>query len=371
MTAPSTQKGRGLEHRVAAYFQAHGYFVRTSVTLSVAAGTKDATDIDVLAIRFTPPMLEERVVADCKDRKRAKPFERILWTRGLASFAHATAALVVVRSAPWQAREFGAVADIQLVQSSIIDNYLSSLTGFIPFAEADPVLSGQLEAIRAGITKDRTTTELYRQRLRVRQLLVLGNPITGFNRAVRAVTAIHDILSRSTGSVRELAQNYLRDAAAISSIMLVRFACNSRWTPEKDWTSNLEKKLTYGDFSPHKAQQLAGIAFQSGFHAGLPAPHYVDEVTQLVKHFIAHPLLAATVPPALDARLFGKSSHNGLPSVIPRPHDEILRLSRRVLSVISYAAQIPGDVWTETPKTPQALQSSKQPALPLEKHADP
>lgn len=90
MSAPGgsrERKGPGLELRTAAYFQGLGYLVRRGVKLAVAAGSAGVTDIDVLAIRFSVPLAEEKLIADCKDRKKPKPYERVLWTRGLASFA--------------------------------------------------------------------------------------------------------------------------------------------------------------------------------------------------------------------------------------------------------------------------------------------
>ena len=73
MSETNLKVGDRLELSAAAYFQAQGFLVRRGVMLSVAAGTADATDIDLLAIRFTVPLSEERVVADCKDRRKPRP----------------------------------------------------------------------------------------------------------------------------------------------------------------------------------------------------------------------------------------------------------------------------------------------------------
>jgi hypothetical protein len=374
MSSTRTNDGYDLEHRAAAYFQAHGYFVRRGVKLSVAAGTKEATDIDVLGIRFTPPILEERIVVDCRDRKRPKPFERILWTKGLSSFAAADRSIVVTPNAPWQAREFGSLAGVQILESSVIDDYLSSVSEFTPFGEANSELSNRVKALRSEIDRDRKAIELHRERLRVRQLLVVGNPITNFNRIIRAIAYIHKILSRSPGNLSELAGIYLLDAAAISSVMLVRFSSESKWTPEKDWASNLRKKLTYGDVPPKKAQQLTSLAFKKDFFEGLPVPHYVDEITELVKHLISRPLLAAGVPIGVDFLLFGRVvggiAGDHLSSIIGQPQDEILRISRRVLSAISYAADIPSKTWENTP-TASVIETSEQQRLPLGENSEP
>jgi hypothetical protein len=69
VSAPSIHKGASLEFRTAAYLQAFGYLVRRGVVLSVAAGTAEATDIDLFAIRFQLPLAEEKLIVDCKERK--------------------------------------------------------------------------------------------------------------------------------------------------------------------------------------------------------------------------------------------------------------------------------------------------------------
>ena len=145
------KKGNSLEFLTASYFQAHGYLVRRSVKLSVAAGTAEATDIDLLAIRFNTPLAEERVVVDCKDRKKSHPFERILWTLGLSSFSRAQRAVVVTPKVPWQAREFAAQGAVEILDALDLETFLDSAGGKIQaFGEADPEVANQFEVCKIG-----------------------------------------------------------------------------------------------------------------------------------------------------------------------------------------------------------------------------
>ncbi len=180
MSDSFTKKGDSLELRAASYYEAQGYLVRRGVMLSVSSQTADATDIDLLALRFSVPLNEERLIADCKDRKRPKPFERILWTRGLASFSNATQAIVVLPKAMWQVREFASEGKIQVLESYEVDRYLKTVSArYLPFSDADPVVSRLLY--------QNTDRESYREDLRLRQMLVFGHPLTNLNRIIKTL----------------------------------------------------------------------------------------------------------------------------------------------------------------------------------------
>lgn len=346
-------KGARLELLAAAYFQSHGYFVRRGVHLSVAAGTKEATDIDILAIRFTLPLSEERLVADCKERKKPKPFERILWARGLATFAGADRCVVVIPAAPWQAREFGSQADVHLLDRHQIEAHLASEKEYIPFGPADPEVSDAIGRLVSSSPQDEPRTIIKREVLRARQLLVVGNPVTNLNRIIAALSAIGALLPNLKGDAAALARVSLFDLAPIAAVMLLRFAAESKWTPEKDWASHLTKRLTYGDVSPKKARELTRLAFDKDYASGIPVPPYVDEITQLTRYLIDHQALSAHIPYALDFRLTGivlgrlPPSHKS--SVLGSSQSDVLKAAKRLLSVLSYAANVPPDVWDSPP----------------------
>ena len=333
MSEPISKRGDRLEFNAAAYFQAQGFLVRRGVVLSVAAGTADATDIDLLAIRLTVPLSEERIIADCKDRRKPKPFERILWTRGLASFADATQAVVVLPRTGWQAREFAARGGVDVLEAVEIERYLRSVNSTIhPYGDADP---------KHGYGQQRIDDkQLARLSLELRQMLVSGHSLTNLNRIIQIIPTLRP--ATTEGNLSLFRRYICFDAAVIAAVMLVRFAAESKWTPEKDWTAYARKKLTFGDVSPQKALQLAELALDRRISEGIPAPSYTQEILDVIKVLIATPLIAARVPISLDYYLFG-DRQAGL-SADPI-YERSLSLSRRVLSALSYAARVDRSVW--------------------------
>jgi hypothetical protein len=124
--------------------------------------------------------------------------------------------------------------------------------------------------------------------------------------------------------------------------MLVRFAAESKWTPEKDWSAYARKKLTFGDVSPQKALQLAELALDRRINEGIPAPAYTGEILEVIKALITSPKVAARVPTSLDYYLFGNSRFDLRAGSV---EEHALKLSRRVLSALSYAAGISSSLW--------------------------
>lgn len=93
------QRGARLEYFVASVFQGQGYWVRRGVPLKYGISGQDATDIDVLGIRFTQPFQPHLIICDCKDKQRSKPYERIFWAKGLAHFVNASETYVALPKA--------------------------------------------------------------------------------------------------------------------------------------------------------------------------------------------------------------------------------------------------------------------------------
>ena len=341
--------GTGLEFQTAAYFQAHGYLVRRAVKLAIAAGTAEATDIDVLAIRFSIPLSEERLVVDCKARKKPKPFERVLWALGLASFCHADRAVVVLPRTPWQAREFASQGGTEILGIDVIRSYFRDTRNalFHPFSEADPKIARRVDLIRS--QKKDHGRQLIREDLRLRQRLVTGHPLANLNTVIRMLSSIGQPSMYEAKDISWLRRYVCFNAAVVAGVMLVRFATESKWMPEKDWTGYATKKLTYGDIPPQKAKELARLALNRDFYNGLPTPNYTDEILQVISLLISQPHLAAIIPYALDFRLFGQTLGNipdgyTVPALGER-QKPALGIGERILSALAYAAGLPASMW--------------------------
>lgn len=351
MNTAHPKDGINLELITAAYFQAHGYLVRRGVVLSVGSGTSDATDIDLLAIRFNLPLSEERLIVDCKDRKKSKPYERILWTLGLASFSHANRSIIVLPQSPWQAREFANKGGVEVLEANFIREFLNSKkSSFIPFGDADSKLLTRFlnEKQKESLGTDK---EVIRQELRIKQMLVLKeHPLTILNRIILILSSINKKASQSSANSAWLSRYVCFNAAIVASIMLTRFVCEVKWTPEPEWLDYAKKKLTYGDVPPKKAQQLAQLALERDFFDGLPEPQYVEEILELLKHLIHQPNIAAFIPFAIDFLLFGAIlsdiPDNCLASILGHQQEDVFKLGKRVLSTLAYAAEVPVSIWT-------------------------
>jgi len=340
--------------KTAAYFQSHGFLVRNGVKLAVAAGTTDVTDIDVLALRFSTPLSEERLVVDCKDRKKPKPFERILWTIGLSTFSHANRAVVVLPKAPWQAREFASQAKVEVLCLPEIERYLDSVKDIAAdFGEASSLLLNQRDSISRRLSeRDR---HLLKDDLRVRQMLVIGHPITNLNRLIRLLSSLGKTPKETNRDAEWLRRYICFNAAVTAGTMLVRFASESKWTPQDDWSDYARKRLTYGDVPPQKATQLAKLALKRELYGGLPKPVYTEEIIEVLRLLILKQKMASLVPYALDFHLLGnvllKMKDGYISPVLAESQVEVLKLCKQILSVLAYAAEIPNDIWTKIPTT--------------------
>lgn len=343
------EKGTDREILTAAYFQSYGFLVRQGVKLAIAAGTSEVTDIDVLAVRYSAPLEEERIVIDCKDRKKPKPFERILWTVGLSAFAQANRFVVVLPSVPWQAREFASHVKVEVLCVSEMEKHLALVSDTnVSFGQANLDFMKQLKTNQKSV-QDKGKLILTED-LRIRQMLVRGNPITNFNRIIQLISRLGKANYNKDSASDWLKRYVVYNAAVTAAVMLVRFAIESKWTPEDDWVDNARKRLTYGDVPPQKANQLAKLALDHEHYGSLPKPAYTEEIIHVLRMLISNSQLTPFIPFSLDFQLFGKVMGK-LPEKYVAPalqnsYDELIKANKQILSAIAYASEISGDVWT-------------------------
>lgn len=359
MSSPSDiTKGSKLEFQAAAYFQNLGYLVRRGVGLVTSSGTSDVTDIDILAIRFAAPLSEERVVIDCKNKKKPHPYERILWVKGLSFFANANRQAVILPNVPWQAREFGEQGSVEILNSKDLpsDDTDSGENGTIAFSDADQKLE-LITNIRKKYAKqyDQDAARgLAREEIELNRMLVEGHPITNLNRIIVMLSEVGGSIDKDTGQesdyLRWLKLKTCCNGAVIAGVMLLRFACENKWTMESDWTAYAQKKMTYGDISPQQAQRLAGKLVGEAQIGDSLSPTYTEELISVIKMLIEDQDMAAKVPYALDYYLFGSLSltySNKSERIVPRQVEEkTMRAVRQIISALSYAAEISSKIWS-------------------------
>ncbi len=366
MKQEKLKPGLKFELAGAAFFQSLGFFVRRGVRLAVAASTADVTDVDILALRYSIPLFEERVIADCKYRRKLRPFQRILWTLGLRSFTNANRAIVVLPQTPWQAREFAYQAGVEILGTIDIENQLNAVkANYTAFGEASEILTAQYLKCTSVACKN-----LLKLDLKLRQILVVGHAITNVNGIIQILVKYFKNKMNDSKEEAWLQRYICYNAAVVACVMLVRFAIEAKWLPEHNWIDYAKKKLTYGDIPPKKAQKLAKLALDHNFANGLPAPQYADEIIELLKMLIAQPEITVVLPYIMDFILLGV----GLQGIDKKrivlftgeKKENAFKAVRRILSVIAYAADLPSDIWSIGEKKETSGYRSKQHVLPLD-----
>lgn len=180
-------------------------------------------------------------------------------------------------------------------------------------------------------------------------MLVIGHPLTNLNKIIRMLPSIAGGPKRTTGDASCIRRYVCFNAAVVASVMLVRFAAESKWSPESQWSDHARKRLTYGDVPEKKARELAKLALSHNFYEGLPAPAYTEEIIQAIKSLISRPEVAAFTPYALDLQLFGRVigglPKDYVPPLLARSQEDTSSMGRRILSALAYAGEIPQNLW--------------------------
>jgi hypothetical protein len=142
----------------------------------------------------------------------------------LATFAKASQAVVVLPRAPWQAREFASQGGIEILNGEEIELFLNrELNTYHPFGEAEPELALQLEQSKKKIQYQ--DKELFKEDLKLRQMLVAGQPLTNLNRIIKLLSDSNRLLRQASSPDALRIRRYLYfNAAVVASVMLVRFA---------------------------------------------------------------------------------------------------------------------------------------------------
>jgi hypothetical protein len=117
------------------------------------------------------------------------------------------------------------------------------------------------------------------------------------------------------------------------------------------------------------------LALERDYYEGLPAPKYSEELIGVLGSLISNPVTAASVPYFLDYYLLGivfsRINKKYIPTCLSTGYDETYRMAKKILSALSYSADITVDIWGEDKKDHikiADLEISQQEELPLNKN---
>ena len=105
--------GDDLEYRLARLFIFMGYFVRRARPIHTAGALAQATDLDVLALRYIEPFRRQLITLECKSGGEG-PLDRVFWLGGVKNFVEADEAFLVRKSTKWNIKDFAKDVGVQI-----------------------------------------------------------------------------------------------------------------------------------------------------------------------------------------------------------------------------------------------------------------
>lgn len=126
-----TNKGIEFEYSVLDFFQQNGYFARQGVPFkNNLNGNLDATDIDVYGIQFMGLFEPYIITCDCKNKARAKPFERIFWAKGLGETVNVDKVYVALNKVSDEIIEFAKNSNVTIFSNDVLKSFINEERGY-------------------------------------------------------------------------------------------------------------------------------------------------------------------------------------------------------------------------------------------------
>lgn len=325
----SAKRGDNMEFMAALVFQAQGYLVRRSVPLQYGASGQDASDIDVLGTKFSEPFQLHRILCDCKDRQKSRPYERIFWARGLSSFvSNASETYVCLPKANIEIIKFAKSGQVRVLTEDALRHAAGS---FVPFGFASPKLVEVLKPlISTGAKADKEAGSVF---VRTRRLYLADDPYVAFNKLMIFVLMAAEKLRKQGALAKEryeLWRVIAGECLVLMPLLLLGMASDTVGLNPEQRRKHILERLTYGDLPPRKAEELFGLAKEAAkeasratnpklpLNAPLPfdlgnvePPEYAEDVIGLVERAVAQPGTYISLPQIMDYLVFQHAFMNG------------------------------------------------------------
>lgn len=130
--ANNNGKGPQLEFEVCKMFNHEGYFTRRSIPVKTES-KQDVTDIDILAINYTYPFKKNKIICDCKNKARSKPYERIFWTIGVGKFVNVSNLFIALPKLNEDIRGFAQKCNVNVISQDNLSKLKIESKGYADF----------------------------------------------------------------------------------------------------------------------------------------------------------------------------------------------------------------------------------------------
>ncbi|MCR9022254.1 MULTISPECIES: hypothetical protein [Bacillus cereus group] len=313
------KKGFGFEYDVSDMFQMQGYLTRRGVPLQYGTTNQDATDVDVFGVKFIGLFEKHIIVCDCKNKARAKPYERIFWAKGLGEFVKASNVYVALTKTQPEIIEFASMGGVKVLTSDIISQY-SNLDN--PYGLADASYFGEFEKkVEKILKRNKIISSIFPN---YKKLFLHNNPYLALNIAIADIEEITRELKFFPDSKDEvnLVLRYLVcELTSIVGFQLLSISSDVLGLPESRRREHIRNKLTFGEMEPRvvlnlmeNASDLANEIIKSSVPKSvapklvdfgpIEAPSYADSIVGLVERALARPQMYLNMPQLLDFMLF-------------------------------------------------------------------
>lgn len=307
--------GEENEYRIARLFVWMGYFVRRGREIYTEGRLDQATDLDVLALRYRAPFSREVITIESKPGGEG-PLDRVFWLSGVRQFVNADRALLYRPSTKWNIRDFAKKAGVEILDpnrlAALENRYVFEPKNWLGLCDWQ-FLKERLDSWNKVFSTQPKYKELY-------QTLVTeiryDEPFALIAFWIHHLRGLTRDLVRETGSAQELVKYLIADAVGQLAVFFLRVVQSAADLPQLDRKGMVSKKLVYGEQEPRLADrvfensyQIAKAAIREKLGTDIeidrslfivPKPDYVDEVVELIEELTAETGISTDLPQIID-----------------------------------------------------------------------
>lgn len=266
-TSPKIVAGDELEYRIARLQIFMGYYVRRGCPIFTSGNLNQATDLDLLAIRYVEPFRRQILITECKSGNTG-PLDRIFWLSGVKNFVKANEALLVRKGTKWDIKEFAKRAGIEILdlfRITELEAYFKITDKEWPGISDRAFLEARLDPWNKTLANNPNWWEFY---LTISSETSYDEPFAGVNYLLQQLRLLTKSLKRTTSGSFE--RKLVADGISQLSVFLMRIAEQAFDLSTEDRKGFIEKGLKYGNLDSRFAERILNSAFnltrQAIFH---------------------------------------------------------------------------------------------------------
>jgi hypothetical protein len=282
--------GDELEYRIARLQIFMGYFVRRGCPIFTTGMLNQATDLDVLAIRYIEPFRRQMIVTECKGGGEG-PLDRIFWLSGVKTFTKADEGILVRKGTKWDIKDFAKKSGVSVLDLHRIEElertYRIAADDW-PSLSDHKFIGSRLEQWNRQLLANPKWWEFY---ITLATETTYDEPFS----AIHYLLAQLRLMTRFYGGSPEgsLERRLISDALSQLCVFLMRIAEESFDLSTEDRRGFVQKGLRYGNIDPKLAERVMNSARNLTLQAVF---HYANRKVEIDETLFQMP-----VPPGAEA----------------------------------------------------------------------